>query len=161
MKILLVRHAEAVPSERMMDDASRWLTQAGRSMAQAQGARLAKTGVSLSYLWTSPLVRAVQTAERMAHSLSFEGEIGVLSELHPDHGTTRQLVSCLTNIEPEANVMWVSHMPKVCALVSDLTGIEVPPFRTSQVVQMAFNPSEGLARLEWSLEPSSGRFLRH
>src|SRR5919204_1560891 len=55
MRLLLVRHADAVPGE---PDAMRVLSPEGREAARQLGRRLADEGVRPSAILTSPLLRA-------------------------------------------------------------------------------------------------------
>ena len=65
MDLYLIRHAEAVPrgAEGYDDDWARPLTDAGRDQAERLGKRLARLGVRLDAIVTSPLVRARETTD--------------------------------------------------------------------------------------------------
>ena len=65
MRVFLVRHAEAAPGE---PDELRPLTRAGRAAARALGERLAAQ--PLDAVVSSPLLRARETAERIARPAS-------------------------------------------------------------------------------------------
>ncbi len=85
MRLYLVRHA--IAAERngsTLDDASRSLTQEGVEKMQQHVRGLAALGVQLDEVWTSPLIRAVQTAEILA--TGFGGRIAVktVAALQPD-----------------------------------------------------------------------------
>lgn len=83
MKIYLVRHANAVPDGPGLIDEHRFLSGKGRQVALAVGGRLAEEGVELDAVLTSPLVRAVQTAELVARAVGFQGEVQTLAALAP------------------------------------------------------------------------------
>ncbi len=83
MRIYLCRHAHAVDEGPRLDDDSRYLTTKGRQVARAVGTKLRERGVELDAVLTSPLVRAVQTAELVAERLGFLGEIEALPQLAP------------------------------------------------------------------------------
>jgi phosphohistidine phosphatase len=83
VRIFLFRHGRAVDETAMLPDEARYLNPTGRRRAREVGARLAKEGVELDAILTSPLVRAVQTAELVADRLGFLGEIEALPQLAP------------------------------------------------------------------------------
>ena len=63
MRLLLMRHGAAVDPTVAGDDHRRWLTEVGREQLREQGARLTARGLTPGAVLSSPLVRAVQTAE--------------------------------------------------------------------------------------------------
>lgn len=73
MPLYLIRHAEAVDltHAQVRADSDRFLTDAGRLQARRLGAWFRRTGVRVTGLVTSPMVRARQTAD------------GILAELPP------------------------------------------------------------------------------
>src|SRR5580698_564113 len=86
MKLYLLRHATAV--DIASSDALRELTKEGREEARIAGAALAELGVKLSHFFSSPLVRARQTAEIAAKALKFPGKVEILDELENGSSTT-------------------------------------------------------------------------
>ena len=60
MKLYFLRHADALPDQ---DDAVRALSQTGKKEAQSLARFLKNAGVAFDAAFTSPLVRARQTAE--------------------------------------------------------------------------------------------------
>jgi phosphohistidine phosphatase len=68
LKLFLIRHGDAeAESQRTRGDFARALTKLGRRQASDSGQWLADlVGESAPRIWTSPLVRAVQTAEIVA-----------------------------------------------------------------------------------------------
>src|ERR1017187_8054270 len=80
MKLHLVRHGTA--SSVAPTDAERELTSDGREEARIAGAALAELDVSASYILSSPLVRARQTAEIVAEALKLnKDDVALLDEL--------------------------------------------------------------------------------
>ena len=78
MRVLLVRHGEAVSPD-VARDAERWLTERGRAITHAVAEALRPT-VTVGHIFTSPLVRAVQTADLLASGLGFSGALLTLSD---------------------------------------------------------------------------------
>lgn len=83
MKLYLIRHGTAIQRCDEVREEDRWLTPAGRDEFRANARRLAKKGLVPDAIVTSPLVRAVQTADILAEVLDFGGEIRVSQELAP------------------------------------------------------------------------------
>lgn len=82
MPILLVRHGDAAAP--VTGDGPRHLTLRGRSETQLVGERLRQLGHVPTMMLSSPLVRAVQTAEILAHALGYDGVITADPALEPD-----------------------------------------------------------------------------
>ena len=64
-QLWLLRHGEAVPHDSKPDD-ERELTARGERQSAAAGAALARLGVEFAAIYTSPKVRAEQTARLAA-----------------------------------------------------------------------------------------------
>lgn len=86
MKLYLIRHGEAVERCAEVREEDRWLTPKGRDGFRGNARRLAKKGEIPAVIATSPLVRAVQTADILAEIPDFQGELRVSRELAPGFG---------------------------------------------------------------------------
>jgi phosphohistidine phosphatase len=62
MKLLVIRHAEAVPRSNGIDDASRPLTEPGRRRWRRAVRGFERLGIPLERVYHSPWLRAVETA---------------------------------------------------------------------------------------------------
>src|SRR5690349_18582726 len=71
MRVILVRHAEAVPEEDAGSARDRWLSMLGREMARGLAKLLREQEVVPDGIVASPLPRAVQTAELLAAGLDY------------------------------------------------------------------------------------------
>lgn len=118
--IFLVRHAHAVDERRDLPDHARHLTLQGRAAARALGLRLRWHDCTPTALWTSPLVRAVQTAELVAAALEWEGPIETVAALAPD-GMARGVVAALAALPPDSVVLLFGHEPSISSLGARLT----------------------------------------
>ncbi len=149
MKVYLVRHASAVPEGPHLPDARRYLDAEGRRVARAVGRWLRKEGVALDALLTSPLPRAVQTAELLAEALDFLGVIEVLGALAPE--VPPRVVALELQARREADaVAVVGHEPGISALGALLVGQpSFPPMRPAQVALV-----DGTAP-RWMLRPDT------
>jgi phosphohistidine phosphatase len=131
--ILLIRHAHAVDgNEARVDDDERWLTSKGREVARRMGDALRRRGLELDEVWTSPLVRAVQTAELVAAAAHYTGKVAVLAALAPG-GRVRAVAEVL-EARPGV-VAVVGHESDISTLAAYLCGQPAfPAFKKGQVV---------------------------
>jgi phosphohistidine phosphatase SixA len=90
VQVFLVRHAEAVPETLQLRDPHRHLTAHGRAQARALGDRLRWHDCAPTKIWSSPLVRAVQTAELVAIGLGIEAAVEVVPDLALIEGVRTQ-----------------------------------------------------------------------
>jgi len=156
MKLLLMRHGAAVsPYELGIDDDHRFLTGAGRDEAGRVGALVAATsGLRLDGLWTSPLVRAVQTAELFAAAVGHNGLIPrAVPSMSPD-GSAGETLQLLEQQGGEHSVLaLVGHMPSIAQLASALLGRRSPAgFSTGQILALEW-PGSGQGQLLWTAKP--------
>jgi phosphohistidine phosphatase len=120
-QLWLLRHGEAVPHE-SKDDFDRELTARGERQSVAAGEGLARLGVELAACYTSPLVRARQTAELACERLSVRPvEHDALGKGF-DVDVVRELLAAH---EADDRVLMVGHNPSFEQVVLDLTGARV------------------------------------
>ena len=153
MRVLLVRHAEAVDTHSATTDHDRWLTDEGRRTATQVGRALVGLELAYSHIYTSPLVRAVQTAEVLAATHpDFDGPLEVRRALSVDQGSAAQALEPLERADDDSLIVMVTHMPKISVLATYLGQLASPPsFRTCSVCLLRIHDGEG--RLEWMLDP--------
>ena len=136
-------------------DHDRWLTDDGRRTATSVGRTLATLGLDYARMYTSPLVRAVQTAEILASTHpGFDGPLEVHRALSVDEGTTAQAVAPLQDAEDDSLIVMVGHMPKVGVLAGFLGQLPSPPsFQTGAACLLQVEGRNG--RFEWMFDPHS------
>jgi phosphohistidine phosphatase len=135
MKVLLIRHAHAIDQDHGLPDDARYLTGKGRRAARVLGERLRREGLVPDVVVTSPLTRAVQTAELLAQAVGFQGEVTVLVELSPE-GSPRRAAAALEWLG--AVVAAVGHEPTISATAAHLGGRSShPPMKKAQAVVVA------------------------
>ena len=117
-RITLIRHAEA--GDDAPSDDTRALTVRGRADARRVGRALAKRGVRFSSIISSPLVRAVQTAEIVAAAVGYRGRILCTPLLVPE-GDARAVLALLGSIGDAGRVALVAHEPILSAVAAALT----------------------------------------
>ena len=123
MEIYLVRHAEAVERAEGLEDGTRWLTKKGRKAMQKAACRLHKKRVRPDQVITSPLTRAVQTAELLMAEVGSRAELSADSRLAPESGA-EQLVELLHGLQKLKSVMLVGHEPLLSQTAALLLGKE-------------------------------------
>jgi len=130
VKLYLVRHAEAVPEDVAGRDDDRWLSGRGREAARGLAKLLREAQVEPDAIVTSPLPRAVQTAELLANGLDYLGVIHVVPALRP--GIPPRLAAAeLAALG--ASVVIVGHEPTLSGLAALLCAVPAfPSFRTAQ-----------------------------
>ncbi len=155
MRILLVRHGPAVDPYATSTDEARWLTEAGRRRVRNVAKALAELGLEPSIVFTSPFVRAVQTAEVLASGQPrFEGPIEVVRALAPEQGSTAQALAPLERVPDDALVFVVGHEPKIRALAAQLSGVAgFPGFQAGAACLITRDAGSG--RFEWMLDPET------
>jgi phosphohistidine phosphatase len=156
MRVLLVRHAQAVDPGLTPSDHVRWLTSAGRTTMKGVTGAIEELGLRWDRILTSPLTRTVQTAEILASPAWFEGPVGVHGPLSPDEGTTAQALAPLGEIGDEMVVL-VSHEPKIRLLAGHLLGVDrFPAFRSGGACLVRWTPGAA-GQLEWRMDPDERR----
>ena len=150
MRVALVRHGEAIDAHAVSSDALRYLTPSGRRTVRRVGAALAEHGVVLGRIFTSPLVRAVQTAEILASASDLEGPVEVWPALAG--GSTAQALAALGHAADDETVALVGHEPSIRVMAAHLTGFDrFPGFRTGGVCIV--DVREGVGSFQWALDP--------
>lgn len=121
IEIYFLRHA--IAAERgsgEMTDAERPLTEAGRRKLIEAVRGMRRLGVRFEALLSSPLVRAVQTAELVKKHLPFKGKLELEAELEPS-GTLRELLRLLKT-RAEKSFLLVGHEPALSSWIGELLG---------------------------------------
>jgi phosphohistidine phosphatase len=137
VKVYLVRHAEAVPEDVALRDDDRWLTARGREMARVLARLLREEKVEPDAILSSPLPRAMQTAELLADGLDYLGVVEALPALRP--GTHPRVAAEVLATRGQA-VIVVGHEPTISALGAFLLGLPAfPAMRTAQACAIENN----------------------
>jgi len=136
-------------------DHDRWLTDTGRQTVTKVGKALAGLDLHYSCVYTSPLVRAVQTAEILAATHpGFSGPLEVQPALSSEVGSTAQALEPLEHAGDDDLVVMVTHMPKVGVLAGHLCQLPTfPSFRTSAACLLSIESNKG--RFQWMLDPET------
>jgi phosphohistidine phosphatase len=126
VEVFLIRHAEAVDETLELRDPSRHLTSHGRVQARSLGDRLRWHDCTPTHIWTSPLVRAVQTAELVAVGLEATTvAVEVVPGLAPGE-SARVLAATLAALPTDATAVLVGHEPGMSGIGAVL--VNLPDF---------------------------------
>ena len=121
MDVFLIRHAEAIDETLELRDPMRHLTAHGRKQATSLGDRLRWHDCTPTHIWTSPLVRAVQTAELVAAGLASPIGVEVIPALAPGE-SARTVVAAVRKLASDASVVLVGHEPGISGIGALLLG---------------------------------------
>lgn len=152
MELYFFRHGHAEDAQGPdFDDFARKLTDKGVERTQAAGRALHKLGVKPARIYTSPRLRARETADILASSL------GVTPEARDEvnFGFNPHLLPALINdATNDTAVMFVGHEPDLSITVASLVGgaeIEMKKGGVARVDLLARTPLRGV--LLWVLTP--------
>lgn len=156
MRVTLIRHGEAV------DDAARdevrALTARGRTDARRVGRALARRGISFSAVVSSPLVRAVQTAEIVVAALGRRGAVTISDALVPE-APPNEVLGLLRSLAAEKSVALVAHEPILSAVAALLLGqARFRALRKAEALRVRLPEiTAGAGTLRWRIDPDTGR----
>lgn len=154
MQVLLVRHGTATSPDLAPTDEMRWLTHEGRDGVRRVGRALKEMGIRPTRMYTSPLVRAVQTAELLALEAGFDDAIEAHGALSVDYGSTAQALLPLDRAAKDDLVVLVTHEPKIRSLAGHLTGVRsFPGFTTGGTCLVDYDGGKG--RFVFMLDPTN------
>lgn len=164
-ELYIMRHGIAVmraPST-MMDDAKRPLTPEGRQKMRESAAGLAAAGIDFDWIASSPLARAMETAEIVSEALKSQPPVDTCEALRPG-GAPEALVTFLAKRPNRRRVLLVGHEPDLSQLAARLIGAgrnSNMPFKKGGCCHIAFSefPPKTAGRLMWWLTPRLMRKL--
>lgn len=136
MIVFLVRHAHAIDEAPGTPDQGRHLTSAGRVAARALSERLRWHDCVPTAVWTSPLTRAVQTAELVVAGLHWDGPVESVAELAPG-GDLRAAHARIRGSAPDSVLLLVGHEPGISGLGTLLTArADFPSLRKAEAARL-------------------------
>ena len=162
-ELYLIRHGLAEErGEQWPDDTKRPLTEEGMSRLRRQARGLARLGVAVDVVLTSPLVRARQTAEIIAAGLDLRPHVATIDSLAPD-GSYAALAADLEKHARKTRIALVGHEPDIGELAARLIGAKQPiEFKKGAVCRIDVEalPPAGPGALRWFLSPKAMRSIR-
>lgn len=122
MELYFLRHGLAGErSEWIGNDGERPLTEAGKVQTAREAAGLGKLGLVPDVILTSPLIRAIQTAEILAQELGIPERVVSDERLSPGFGR-KKLRRILIEYGDHGKLMLVGHEPDFSQTIGRLIG---------------------------------------
>ena len=121
VQVFLIRHAHATDETLQVSDAHRPLSATGRTQAKRLGEKLRWYDCGITHVWSSPLVRAIQTAELVIAGFDDDLALEIVPDLAPD-GAPRAVVAALKLLPAGSSAMIVGHEPGMSSLGALLLG---------------------------------------
>ena len=166
MDLYLVRHAiaERRGSAGVLDDHSRKLTPAGIKKMQHNVEALCRLKVTFDEIWTSPLLRAKQTADILVEGLRLTKRPYIVRALAPGQ-KSEILIQRLSRHARDASIALVGHEPDLGKLASYLllgSPLEAVAFKKGGVARIEVNNFKPFVRgcLHWLLTPKQMQIMR-
>ena len=160
--LYLVRHAIAAErGDDWPDDDKRPLTERGIARFKEAIAGLEPLGVGLDEVFTSPLVRAKQTADLLAAGMNAKPPVKILEALSPGHSPTAVLAQ-LAKVAKRRRIALVGHEPGLGELAAHLIGAgRALPFKKGGMchIEVESLTSRRAGALVWFVTPQVLRKL--
>jgi phosphohistidine phosphatase len=162
-ELYLVRHAIAAErGSEWPDDTKRPLTERGVNRFKEEVKGLRRLDVTVDEVFTSPLVRARQTAELLAAGLEGKAPVKLLDALAPGH-TPASVITQLARVAKRRRVALVGHEPDLGELAAHLIGAgRALAFKKGGIcrIDVGSLTSKQAASLVWFLPPNVLRQVR-
>lgn len=162
-EIYVIRHGLAEErGEKWPDDAKRPLTEEGITRFRRASKALARVGLEIDVVLTSPLVRSRQTAEIFASAFSPAPAVVNLDALVPG-GSATAVIAELDKYSRKKRIAIVGHEPGVGDLAARLAGMRRElEFKKGAIARIDLDalPPKGPGALRWFLTPKLLRNLK-
>jgi len=142
MKLYLVRHAAAIERTATISEEKRYLTPEGRIFFRKTARTMLEKGIEPDLIITSPLLRAVQTADILAETLAFGGPLVVRDELQPGFAMPA-LLKLLKEFPMVNELVLVGHEPDLSGITAALLALPFGlSFRKGTAVKLKIDTAE-------------------
>lgn len=153
MLLFLLRHGQA--GNNFPTDFERELTDAGRAASRSIGLLCRTQHVQFTHVFSSPLIRARQTAEAVMENVT--GPAVELSEHLTPESDPRILLEFLRTLPASARVLLVTHEPFVSGCIAQLVSdghalISMKP-SSFACIETYGAPARGSGTLRWLIAP--------
>jgi len=165
MQLYLVRHGVArdISEPGVINDVDRPLSPQGEACTRQVAAGLARLSPRISRVISSPLLRAMQTAEIFSQALAIGGAVEPCDALASEHHI-EEVIQWIKG-QSDGGLMLVGHMPSLALMVSRLVcgsnELAAMHFEKAGLCRLSFDGSilPGTAMMEWLMPPSVLRAL--
>ncbi len=154
MILYFLRHGQAGRYGGAADDDARQLTEDGIAALRAAAPLWRRLNLRPALVISSPLARAVRTAELFLDGIGLAGSVTVDDRLRP--GASWGDLARAMAAHPEARrVLFVGHEPDLSSAISLLTGAAAVRLRQGGLACVEFPgiPEPGSGELAWLLDP--------
>jgi phosphohistidine phosphatase len=164
MDCVLLRHGIAVEQDEWEGpDTNRPLTERGAKRVAQVAAGLNRLGVRPTHVFSSPLIRAIETAKIVHRSLRVRSAVQIVDALLPD-APPNQLLSVMQDLLPESSVLCIGHEPHLGLAASVmLSGRATASFPMKKagacLIELPMPAKPGRGVLRWWLTPSQLRAM--
>jgi phosphohistidine phosphatase len=156
MRLYIVRHGEAEIATAAGDDAARHLTERGKRRLAEAASGMQNLGLALDAILTSPLARAVETAQIISAAYKHHPRPRMVTAL-AGGATPSQAIAALAPFDHHESVMIVGHEPQLTAITSMLLTGAADRIRLQLkkggciALQFAGSTVQGQAELIWMM----------
>lgn len=160
MNLYLMRHADAgVPRENPRLDTKRSLVKEGKEQCMLMARVLGALRVQIDVIISSPLKRALQTAQFVGTELGYETQVEVSSALEPeaDFAAFQKLIDKYADRE---GVLMVGHNPNLFKFLGRIiTGNGGAGVRMRKGCVARVDMSKHPPLLQWLVDPRMARWI--
>jgi phosphohistidine phosphatase len=169
MRLGILRHADAVRVGGLVrDDTDRPLSPFGREQARRSGELMHSAGIRFKHLFTSPLMRAVQTAEIIASTLSHGGPVESLPMLGRHDAWRTELDGLLGDVASGTEkpaILLVGHNPDLSEIAAAVLGLSPAAVQLETacgcIVELSAARITSVGTLIGFVDPSTTELRRH
>jgi phosphohistidine phosphatase len=153
MNIYLIRHAAATELDKeTVEDSFRYLSSSGRAHSIEVAKNLKKLNVKFDLILSSPLVRAVQTAEIFSYVLHHKGDFKTAVELIGG-SSFEKFLQLLKRNSRYKNIACFGHSPDVNHFTEDL-------LKNDHINELNINFKNcSVCKVDYDHEKESGKFM--
>ncbi|HET6380288.1 MAG TPA: histidine phosphatase family protein [candidate division Zixibacteria bacterium] len=153
MILYFLRHADAEPAG-PEGDAARRLSPAGLAALRAAGPLLRRLNLRPDAVLSSPLPRAMQTAELLVEGIGLDRAPQPDDRLAPG-ATWADFARAMTAHPGARRVLFVGHEPDLSSAIAALTGAASVRMRKGGLACVEFpgTPEPGTGELAWLIDP--------
>jgi phosphohistidine phosphatase len=164
MDCILLRHGIAVERDEWKgSEGDRPLTERGAKRVAQAAAGLSRLGVQPTHVFSSPLIRAIETAKIVHHLLRVGSAMQVVDELLPN-ASPQRLLSIIRKLPSESCMLCIGHEPQLGIAASVfLSGRVSASFPLKKagacLIELPIPAKPGQGILRWWLTPSQLKAL--